>query len=265
MYERKVKSDKEMIKIKDLEIDGELVLAPMAGFTDSPFRRIARKHGASLTFTELISSEGIVRSNRKTLELFRYTGEERPIGIQIIGKDPIVMGDAARIVEEMNPDLIDINVGCPDRKVSRNGSGAALLGNPRLLDLIVKSVVRSVKKPVSAKIRIGLDNENKNYLEIVKLLEDSGISMISVHGRTKAQMFCGKADWDIIKKVRENSRVPIIGNGDVRSHLEARERLKFSGCNAVMIGRGAIGNPWILSGHNPTVREIIDQIKERNQ
>ncbi|MDY6935806.1 MAG: tRNA dihydrouridine synthase DusB [Spirochaetota bacterium] len=251
-----------MIRLRNKEICGELVLAPMAGFTDAPYRKIAKRHGASLTFTELISAEGIVRGNRKTLDLLSFNDEERPIGIQIFGKEPDVMGEAARIVEELNPDLIDINVGCSARKVNRSGSGAALLENPPLLGAIARSMVKSVKKPVSAKIRIGRDNDNKNYLDIVTLLEDAGITLISVHGRTKAQMFGGEADWDIIKEIKEKSKVPIIGNGDITSCSEARRRLHSSGCDAVMIGRGAIGNPWIFSDSIPTINEIIKQIKE---
>ncbi len=252
----------EMINTGSLKIDSKLVLAPLAGYTDSPFRRIARKHGADLTITELISSEGIVRRIEKTFALLKFTEEERPIGIQIFGKDPAVMGEAAEIIEELKPDLIDINIGCSVRRVVRSGSGAALLDNPSLLGAIANNVVKRVNTPVSAKIRIGTDEKNKNYLEIVKLLEDSGISMISVHGRTRAQHFKGEADWDIIREIKEESNIPVIGNGDIASYSEAEMRLASSGCNAVMIGRCAVGNPWIFSSHSPEWSEIVDQIKE---
>ena len=251
-----------MIKLKNLEICGDLILAPMAGYTDSPFRRIARRHGASLTFSELISAEGIVRGNKKILELLSFTDEERPFGIQLFGNNAAAMGEAAKIVEKLDPDIIDINVGCSVRRINRSGSGAALLRYPDLLGAISRNVVDSVRKPVSAKIRIGDDNESMNYIDIVNLLEDSGISMITVHGRTRAQKFKGKADWSIIRRIREESPVPIIGNGDIISYTDAKEKLDFSGCQAVMIGRGALGNPWIFSEHNPTHGEVIDQIKE---
>ena len=251
-----------MIEIKNLKVDGDLVLAPMAGYTDSPFRSIAKKHGASLVFTELISADGIVRMNRKTLSLIRFTDEERPIGIQIFGKDPDIMSRATSIVEELKPDLIDINIGCSTRKVYRSGSGAALLKDPELLGSIITSITKKVTLPVSAKIRIGDDDQHRNYIDIVKLLQDSGVSLISVHGRTRSQKFSGEADWEVIREIKEIAYVPVIGNGDIKSYSEAKEKLIFSGCDAVMIGRGAIGNPWIFSGYEPTIKETIDQIKK---
>lgn len=251
-----------MIQIENLIIESDIVLAPMAGYTDSPYRRIARRHGASLVFTELISADGIVRFGKKTMELLKFTQMERPIGIQIFGKNPETMIEAAKIVEELDPDLIDINFGCSVRRVIKNGAGAALLDNPILLKKIAEGIVKSVKVPVSAKIRIGSDENNKNYIQILNMLEDSGISLISVHGRTRKQRFSGNADWNIIKKIKENSTVPIIGNGDIMSYHDALQKQKLSGCNAVMIGRGAIGNPWIFSGYLPNYREIVEQIKE---
>ncbi len=250
------------MKIGNIEIDKNIVLAPLAGYTDSPYRRIAKKHGAGLSFTELISSEGIVRRIWKTFDLLKFTDKERPIGVQIFGRDPDVMGGAAAIVEELKPDLIDINTGCSVRRIVRSGSGAALLDNPMLLGKIASSVVKAVKIPVSAKIRIGIDESNKNYGEILKILEDSGVSLISVHGRTRTQGFKGEADWDIIKKIKENAGIPVIGNGDIVSHQEALDRLETSGCDAVMVGRGAVGNPWIFSGETPLWNDVVDQIKE---
>jgi len=251
-----------MTKIDNIDMNGRLVLAPLAGYTDSPFRRIAKKNGSSLVFTELISAEGIIRGNKKTMKLLKFTEEERPIGIQIFGNNAEIIGEAANIVEELKPNFIDINLGCCAPKVCKNGSGAALLKNPAKLESIVKKVVNSVKIPVSAKIRIGWDDENKNYLEIIKILEGSGVSLISVHGRTRAQRYRDKADWDIINEISNKSSIPIIGNGDIKSFSEAMTRLRTSGCIAVMIGREAVGNPWIFSGHTPTIKVIIDQIKE---
>ena len=249
------------MQIGDLKIESGLVLAPMAGYTDSPYRRIARRHGAGLVFTELISAEGIVRNN-KTVDLLGFNDEERPIGIQIFGNDPDVMAEAASILEKLKPDLIDINAGCSARRVLRSGSGAALLDEPEKLGLIVEKIVNKVSIPVSAKIRIGLDESNKNYQEIVSILEKSGISMISVHGRTRAQAFRGDSDWLIIKEIKRISGIPVIGNGDIISFEEAEVRLKFSECDAVMIGRGAVGNPWIFNGREPDREELLEQIRE---
>ncbi len=233
----------------------------MSGFTDSPFRRIARKYGAALVFSELISSEGIVRNSKKTMELLRFTEDERPIGIQIFGSNPAVMGEAAKRISELKPDIIDINFGCCAPGVCRGGAGAALLREPEILGAIARSVVKEGKVSVSAKIRTGWDENSLNYMTIVRILEDSGISFISVHGRTRAQRYSDKANWDLIKEINEKSNIPVIGNGDIMSHREAMERQSYSGCCAVMVGRGAIGNPWIFSASEPGIGERIDQIK----
>jgi tRNA-dihydrouridine synthase B len=251
-----------MIQIKDLNISGELVLAPMAGYTDSPFRKIARKHGAVLVFSELISAEGIVRKSRKTWDLLRFTEEERPIGIQIFGNDPDIMGEAARQVSALQPDLIDINFGCCAPRVCKSGSGAALLRQPERMKAIAEKVVDGRQVPVSAKIRIGWDAHTLNYMTIARALQDAGVSLITVHGRTRSQRFDDEANWDIIREINQHLSIPVIGNGDISSFPEARERLQYSGCPAVMIGRGALGNPWIFSGKTPAIHERIDQIRE---
>ena len=251
-----------MISINGLNLTGPLVLAPMAGYTDSIFRRIARRHGAALTFTELISAEGIVRNNKKTIKLWDFTDEERPLGIQIFGKKADVMAEAARVVESLGPELIDINMGCCARKVCRSGMGAALLRNPAELGRIASSVVRAVDLPVSAKIRIGWDYSEINYREVTTALEDAGIAFVSVHGRTKSQMYTGSADWRIISEIAGYSKIPVIGNGDITCHREALERLGTSGCAAVMIGRGAVGNPWIFNGTSPAFEEMVSLVKE---
>ncbi len=238
------------------------MLAPIAGFTDSPFRHISRRHGAGLTVTELISAEGIVRMNRKTLDLLVFHEGERPIGIQIFGNEPGIMTAAAEAAEALRPDFIDINMGCPARRVCGSGSGAALLLDPRKAFRIVRDIVARVTLPITAKIRIGWNAENLTYREIVKALEDAGISLIFVHGRTKAQQYGGEADWNVISEIAESSSVPVVGNGDIRSHDEALRRMASSGCAAVMIGRGAIGNPWIFSGKAPVLEEVVAQIKE---
>ncbi len=252
-----------MITLGRLQIEGTRVLAPIAGYTDSPCRRISRRHGAALVFTELISVEGIVRRNANTFSLMKFTDEERPIGIQLFGKDPAMMAEAARVVDgELHPDCIDINMGCCAQKVCAHGSGAALLRDPGLVASIAGSVVKGSSVPVSAKIRIGWDEGSRNFRDVVRALEDSGVSFITVHGRTKNQKYTGRADWEAIAEISSFARVPIIGNGDIATAAEADERLRVSGCAAVMVGRGAIGNPWIFSGRTPDARELVDQMKE---
>ncbi len=251
-----------MIALGPLLIEGPLGMAPLAGFTDSPFRRLVRRFGAALTFTELISAEGIARGNRKTYDLMRFHKDERPLGIQIFGKDAARMAEAAARVEDLGPDLIDINVGCCAPKVCHSGSGAALLKDLDLLGAIASAVVKRVKLPVSAKIRLGWDDTSRNHLETLRVLEDSGVSFITVHGRTRAQRYTGSADWDAITEVRERARIPVIGNGDIHSHDQALQRLGESGCAAVMVGRGAIGNPWVFGTHVPSMRERAAVIRE---
>jgi nifR3 family TIM-barrel protein len=212
--------------------------------------------------TELISSEGIVRNDKKTNELISFSDEERPLAIQIFGNKPHIMGDAASKISQLQPDIIDINLGCPAKKVCGSGNGASLLKDPDLIFNITEKVVKSVSIPVTAKMRIGWDNDSLNYLEVVKALEAGGVTFITVHGRTRSQHYSGYANWDIIREICSKSNVPIVGNGDIDSYEKAYEMMKFSGCKAVMIGRGALGNPWIFNEKSPSVNEIIMQAKE---
>jgi tRNA-dihydrouridine synthase B len=251
-----------MLKIGNFKITGNITLAPLAGYTDSPYRQIVKNYGAAFVVTELISADGIIRGNRKTKELLRFTDAERPLGIQLFGSDPEVMSEAAKRAEELEPDFIDINIGCSVRRVLRGGSGAALLSDPELLGRIASGVVKSVRVPVSAKMRIGADADNKNYIGIVSVLQNSGISFVAVHGRTRAQGFRGDVDWNAIAEIKAFSRIPVIGNGDIKTYEEAMVKLKSSACDAVMIGRAAVGNPWIFNGTIPTTQEIVKQIKE---
>ena len=246
-----------MIHIGNIPAAGPLMLAPIAGFTDSPFRLIARRHGAGLTVTELISAEAVVRGSRKTRELMEFHEGERPIGIQIFGNEADLMGRAAEIVGELRPDFIDINMGCPARRVCGSGSGAALLLDSRLVHAIAREVVRRAGLPVTAKIRIGWDAATMTYRDTMRALEDAGVSLVFVHGRTRAQQYGGEADWGVIAEIARASALPVVGNGDIRSHGEALRRLGESGCAGVMIGRGAVGNPWIFSGETPSLSEVV--------
>lgn len=249
------------VKLGNAVLKSPYVLAPIAGYTDSPFRRICVSHGCGMTMTELVSVEGIVRTNPKTIDLLKFTEEERPIAIQIFGHKPETMGQAAAIVETLNPDIIDINMGCPARKVCGSNNGAALLKDPALISRITESVVKSTKLPVTAKIRTGWDDKSKNYMDVVNALQDGGVSFITVHGRTREQQYTGYADWDIIAEIKSKAKVPVIGNGDIDSYEKAGEMMKFSGCDAVMIGRGSLGNPWIFNGEKPSTAEILEQVR----
>jgi nifR3 family TIM-barrel protein len=251
-----------MLTIGKISLKSPFVLAPISGYTDSPFRKIAVKHGAGFTMTELVSAEGIVRNIRNVVSLMDFTDEERPIGIQIFGNNAEVIAEAAVIAETLNPDFIDINMGCPARNVVGSGSGSALIVDPLKAESVADAVVRRVKLPVSVKMRIGWDDSSKNYIEVSKRLEGTGISFLIVHGRTRSQFYSGKADWNAITQICSELKIPVIGNGDIKSNKEAELRLSESGCSAVMIGRGALGNPWIFSGIEHDLSMMKTQIKD---
>lgn len=248
-----------MIELGKIKLDSPYILAPMAGYTDSPMRRICRQMGASLVVTELVSAEGIIRNCQKTAEYLHFTEAERPISIQIFGNNPQSMGEAAAIVSQHNPDLIDINMGCCVSKITNSGAGAAILTDLPRMSAIAKAVKANSSVPVSAKIRLGWDSSSYNYLESAKRLEDAGMEFITIHGRTRAQQYGGSADWEKIYELAASTTLPVIGNGDILSYEQAKERLTGGGGNlrAVMIGRGAIGNPWIFNGKHPTIEEIV--------
>lgn len=245
-----------------MKLTNPIIPAPMAGYTDSPFRTLLKDFDISLSYTELISAEGIVRNIPKTMKMLKICEKERPLSIQIFGNNSESISNAASIVSELNPETIDLNIGCCAPKVTGSGSGAALLKDPDLLREIAEKTVKLSKVPVSAKIRIGWDNSSLNYREIVTLLQDSGISRIAVHGRTAKQRYTGKSNWDIIGEIAYFAEIPIIGSGDIHSYEEAHDKLQKYNCDAVMIGRAAVGNPWIFSGETPSFEEIISVIKK---
>ena len=237
-----------MWKIGNVEIKGPIVMAPMAGISNSSYRRIIKEMGADLIYAEMVSDKALVYNNQKTMDLLKMEDEERPIAQQIFGSDKESFVEAAKIVEEsMHPDIIDINMGCPVPKVAlRAQAGSALLKNPDKIYEIVSAVVSSVNVPVTVKIRSGWDQEHINAVEVAKVCEKAGACAITVHARTRSQGYSGKADWNIIKSVVESVNIPVIGNGDVDSPELAKKMLDETGCAAVMIGRGILGNPWLI-------------------
>lgn len=234
--------------IGNVPIEPAVVLAPMAGITNHAFRLICRRFGAGAVWTDMISSYGIHYGNQKTLGMFDWTPEERPVAVQIFGSDADVMANAARLVEESGADIVDINVGCPVPKVRKTGAGVGLIEDLPTAGKIMEAVVKAVKIPVTVKTRKGLDDRRTTAVDVAKVVEDVGVSAISIHGRTAAQGYSGHADWGIIEEVKRSVGITVIGNGDVKTPADAKRMLEMTGCDGVMIGRGALGNPWIFAG-----------------
>jgi tRNA-dihydrouridine synthase B len=223
-------------------------LAPLAGISNLPFRLIARSLGCSLAYTEMISANGLVRKTAKTFEYLKTCADDRPLGAQIFGSDPAIMAQAARIVSDSGVDLIDINMGCPVKKVIKTGSGAILMKDPDLVARIIESVKKAVRIPVTVKIRSGWSPCSINAVEIARIVESSGVDAITIHSRTADQGYSGHADWKIIADVKKMVKIPVIGNGDIRQPQDAIRMLDETSCDAVMVGRGTLGNPWIFKG-----------------
>lgn len=236
----------EYITIGNVKIKKTAALAPMAGVADYAFRKVAKEFGAAYTVGEMASCKGLVYSDRKTAELLTVTEGERPMAVQLFGCEPEFVAPAIKIAEAYKPDIIDINSGCPVPKVAGNGSGSALMKNPKLFGEMVTAAVKATDIPVTVKIRKGWDESSINAVEIAKIAEECGASAVAVHGRTKTQMYSGNADWDIIAAVKQAVKIPVIGNGDVDSAEKCAEMYKYTGCDLVMIGRGACGRPWLF-------------------
>jgi len=256
--------------VRGIFADQHAVLSPMAGVTDMVFRAVCRDHGAGITYCEFVSADGVLHGNPSTRELMELAPDEHPVGIQLFGADPGVLGEAAIEAEKLGPDVIDLNFGCPVKKIVKRNGGSALLCNVPLMEDIVKAVVMATTLPVTAKIRIGWSSTSLNFMETTQMLEEAGACAITIHGRTRDQLFNGQADWEPIARVKEVATVPIIGNGDVvdgESYLRMRRE---TGCDAVMIARAAIGNPWIFeeigaaeSGRpwrRPDVGRVVDTL-----
>ena len=235
------------LKIGNVELDNPYILAPMAGVTDLPFRLLCREQGAGLLCMEMVSAKAIQYNNKNTKALLEIHPEERPVSLQLFGSEPDVISEIAKQIEELPFAILDINMGCPVPKIVRNGEGSALMKNPKLVHEIVSKTVKAIQKPVTVKIRKGFDDTCINAVEIAKIIEDAGAAAVAVHGRTREQYYSGKADWDIIRQVKEAVSIPVIGNGDVVSGESALAMMEQTGCDGVMIGRGSQGNPWIFS------------------
>lgn len=243
------------MNIKNVEFNSIAFLAPMAGMADMAFRELCADYGAGYTVTEMVSSKGLTMGDKKSAMLLTLGEREGKAGAQIFGDNPEIMAEAAVKCLEFKPDIIDINMGCPAPKVAMNGGGASLMKNPRLAGEIVKAVSQAVDIPVTAKIRKGWDDNSVNAVELAKILEENGAAAIAVHGRTRMQMYSGEVDYDIIRRVKEAVSIPVIGNGDITDVQSAAIMLEKTGCDAIMIGRGALGNPWIFQQINAYLNE----------
>ncbi len=234
------------LQIGDVTLDNNVILAPMAGVTDLPFRILCKEQGAGLICMEMVSAKAIYYQNKNTEKLLEIHPEEMPVSLQLFGSDPEIIREMAKRIEERPFAILDLNMGCPVPKVVNNGEGAALMKNPRLVEEILTGLVKAIRKPVTVKIRKGFDEEHVNAVEIARIAEACGVAAVAVHGRTRQQYYSGRADWDIIAAVKDAVKIPVIGNGDVTDAAAAKEMLRQTGCDGVMIGRAAQGNPWIF-------------------
>ena len=236
------------MKIRDLQLPSPFAIAPMAGMTDTAFRRLVKRQGGcGLVVSEMVSSEGLVRGIDRTLEYAEYTEEERPVSIQIFGGDPEKMADAAQIIEQLGANVVDVNMGCPVPKIAKHHAGCSLMRQPEHAASVIAAMTRKVRIPVTVKMRAGWNDEQRNAGELARLVQDAGASAIAVHGRTAAQSYSGSSDWDFISRVAESVDIPVFGSGDVIEPQQAIERLRTTAVSGVLIGRGVLRNPWILS------------------
>lgn len=249
------------MKIGNVQLNNKVFLSPMAGVTDLPFRLICKEKGCGMLYTEMINAKALCYDDENTKKMLKIEDEEHPIAVQIFGSEPEFMGKAASIMNEYPNEILDINMGCPAPKVIKNGDGSALMRNPKLVAEVLSSVVKNSKKPVTLKIRKGWDDDSVNAVEIAKIAEECGISALAIHGRTREQFYSGKADWNIIAQIKQTINIPVIGNGDVFEVQDAVNMLEKTKCDAIMIGRGSQGNPWIFKriNHYMETGEILPE------
>lgn len=249
------------LQIGNVKLENDLILGPMVGVTDLPFRLLCKEQGAGLLCMEMVSAKGIMYNNKNTKFLLTIDERERPVSLQLFGSDADIISEQAKRIEELPFDILDINMGCPVPKIVNNGDGSALMKNPLLAGEIIEKTARAIQKPVTVKIRKGFDEEHINAVEMAHIAQESGAAAIAVHGRTREQYYSGKADWEIIRKVKEAVKIPVIGNGDVWTPQDAIDMRKQTGCDGVMIGRGAQGNPWIFKQilHYEQTGELLEK------
>lgn len=249
------------LQIGNVKLENDLILGPMAGVTDLPFRLLCKEQGAGLLCMEMVSAKGIMYNNKNTKFLLTIDERERLVSLQLFGSDADIISEQAKRIEELPFDILDINMGCPVPKIVNNGDGSALMKNPLLAGEIIEKTARAIQKPVTVKIRKGFDEEHINAVEMAHIAQESGAAAIAVHGRTREQYYSGKADWEIIRKVKEAVKIPVIGNGDVWTPQDAIDMRKQTGCDGVMIGRGAQGNPWIFKQilHYEQTGELLEK------